>query len=123
MLTLSVIIRELGAGIFDQISGHIIDRALTTYRTVITGLINDRITEINTTNTHHQPTQIAHSVDAPTPPPLPDGLVTIKEAAAFLRVTRVTVERLIKSGALEGTHVGRKHLITRKSIDNYLALS
>ncbi|MBK6292818.1 MAG: helix-turn-helix domain-containing protein [Ignavibacteria bacterium] len=123
MRTLSVIIRELGAGIFDQISGHIIDRALITYRTVITGLINDRITEINTTNTHHQPTEIAHSVDLPTPPPLPDGLVTIKEAAAFLRINRVTVERLIKNGALEGTHVGRKHLITRKSIDIYLALS
>ncbi|MBL0320770.1 MAG: helix-turn-helix domain-containing protein [Ignavibacteria bacterium] len=60
---------------------------------------------------------------SPTPAPLPDGLVTIKEAAAFLRINRVTVERLIKNGALEGTHVGRKHLITRKSIDIYLALS
>lgn len=123
MRTLSVIIRELGAGIFDQLSGHIIDRALTTYRTVIAGLINDRITEINTTNTHHQPTEVAQSAPLSTPAPLPDGLVTIKETAAFLRVTRVTVERLIKSGALEGTHIGRKHLITRKSIDIYLAIT
>ncbi|MBK6418512.1 MAG: hypothetical protein IPF79_04875 [Ignavibacteria bacterium] len=71
MLTLSVIVRELGAGIFDQISSHIIDRALTTYRTVITGLINDRITEINTTNTHHQPTEIAQSVDLTNTGPTP----------------------------------------------------
>ncbi|MBK6291628.1 MAG: helix-turn-helix domain-containing protein [Candidatus Kapabacteria bacterium] len=53
---------------------------------------------------------------------LPD-LLSINETADYLRVTRTTVNRLIRSGALTGTHVGRRHLITRKSIENYLALS
>ncbi|MBK6761393.1 MAG: helix-turn-helix domain-containing protein [Ignavibacteria bacterium] len=90
---------------------------------MITGLINDRITEINTTNTHHQPPEIAQSVDLPTPAPLPDGLVTIKEAATFLRINRVTVERPIKNGALRRHSRWSQALITRKSIDIYLALS
>ncbi|MBK7187080.1 MAG: helix-turn-helix domain-containing protein [Ignavibacteria bacterium] len=53
---------------------------------------------------------------------LPD-LLSIIETAEYLRVTRTTIHRLLKSGALTGTHIGRRHLITRKSIENYLALS
>ena len=135
MLTLSMIVREMGAGVFDQLSFDIIDHAIITYRVVVTGLINDRITELCMIDSAVQPSEITQSapdiqVDAPVrahelpiipAKPMPD-LLSINDTAEYLRVTRVTIGRLLKSGALSGTHVGRRHLVSRASIDRYLAL-
>ena len=132
MLALVAVIRELGAGVIDQLSTFIIDDVVVTYRMVLSGLINDRITELKG---DRQPVTSHIEPNAPTPltadpspvqnqdaTQLPD-LLSIIETAEYLRVTRTTIHRLLRSGALPGTHVGRRHLITRKSIENYLALS
>ncbi len=132
MLALTAIIREVGAGIFDQLSADIISRAITTYRVVVMGLINDRISELQEDRqpvvTELMSTDVAPTTTNPDPAQVnvtthPPDLLSIIETADYLRVTRTTIYRLIKSGALTGTHVGRRHLITRKSIENYLALS
>ncbi len=132
MLALAAVIRELGAGVIDQLSTFIIDEVVDTYRMVLSGLINDRITELmgdrqpikarveqNVINSTPLDVNSVQNQDAAQ---LPD-LLSIIETAEYLRVTRTTIHRLLRSGALTGTHVGRRHLITRKSIENYLALS
>lgn len=132
MLSITAIVRHLGAGIFDQLAPEIIDHSLKAYRSVLSALINDRITELSGEDLLRQPDTIAHSMpvsasapqsDEPSPqdPRLPD-LASIDETAAYLRVVRGTVHRLLKSGALTGTHVGRRHFVTRSSIEKYLSL-
>jgi excisionase family DNA binding protein len=48
-------------------------------------------------------------------------LLTIKEAAEQLRVSRRTVERLIAAGQIRPTRIGRRILITERELEAYVA--
>lgn len=49
-------------------------------------------------------------------------LFTINEAAAYLRIGRTSIYRLIKSGQIETVHVlPRKQLIEQKVLDQFVA--
>ena len=50
-----------------------------------------------------------------------EGVLTLNEAAAELRASRRTVYRLIETGKLRPTRVGKRLRITRSSIVSYLA--
>ena len=51
--------------------------------------------------------------------PLPQ-FMTVNEVAAALRVSRATVYRLVRSGALTATDVGRSVRVTRRAVDEFL---
>lgn len=44
-------------------------------------------------------------------------MLTVKEAAAALKVSDQTIWRYLKSGQLEGRKVGRQYLITPESVE------
>ena len=48
-------------------------------------------------------------------------LLTLNEAAAVLRVSVRTVQRLIASGQLRPTRIGRRTLLTSKELESYMA--
>lgn len=48
-------------------------------------------------------------------------LLTIDEAAAVLRVSVRTLHRLVASGQLRPTKIGRRTLFTEKEVESYLA--
>jgi excisionase family DNA binding protein len=48
-------------------------------------------------------------------------LFTLQEAAAILRVSVRTVQRLIGSGQIRPTRIGRRTLITEQELDAYAA--
>jgi len=47
--------------------------------------------------------------------------VTVAEVAAQLRVSNMTVYRLIQSGQLPSTRVGRSYRIREEDVDRYLS--
>ncbi len=47
--------------------------------------------------------------------------VTVAEVAVQLRVSNMTVYRLIQSGQLPSTRVGRSYRILEEDVDRYLA--
>jgi excisionase family DNA binding protein len=47
--------------------------------------------------------------------------VTVAEVAAQLRVSNMTVYRLIQSGELAATRVGRSYRLREEDVDHYLA--
>ncbi|MCL2395662.1 MAG: helix-turn-helix domain-containing protein [Acidimicrobiaceae bacterium] len=47
--------------------------------------------------------------------------VTVAEVAAQLRVSNMTVYRLVQSGALPALRVGRSYRIREDDVDRYLA--
>ena len=47
-------------------------------------------------------------------------LMTVNEVATALRVSRATVYRLVSSGALPGTRVGRSVRVTRQAVDEFI---
>lgn len=52
---------------------------------------------------------------------LPDSLMTVAEVAEVLRVSRMTVYRLIKAGELAALRVGKNYRIRRQDLESYLA--
>ena len=46
-------------------------------------------------------------------------MLSVKEVATRLRLSVVTIRRLIKSGALEGTHVGTRVLVAPEAVLEY----
>ena len=46
-------------------------------------------------------------------------MLSVKEVAARLRLSVVTIRRLIKSGDLEGTHVGTRVLVAPEAVLEY----
>lgn len=48
-------------------------------------------------------------------------LLTVAETAGRLRVSRRTVERLIKAGRLRPVRIGRRVLITTQELEAFLA--
>ncbi len=52
-------------------------------------------------------------------PPLPDGLLTLRETAAFLRVCPRTVRLYVKRGLLRGRLIGRQWRFRRQDLDAF----
>ncbi|MGH2768837.1 MAG: helix-turn-helix domain-containing protein [Actinomycetota bacterium] len=52
---------------------------------------------------------------------LGDQLLTVSEVAALVRVSNMTVYRLIKSGQLPAIRVGKNYRIRESDMDRYLA--
>jgi excisionase family DNA binding protein len=50
-----------------------------------------------------------------------DGLLTVGEVAQVMRVSNMTVYRLIKGGQLAAIRVGKNYRIRRRDVDRYLA--
>ena len=50
-----------------------------------------------------------------------DRLLTVMEVAALMRVSNMTVYRLIKSGNLAAIRVGKNYRIRESDVDNYLS--
>ena len=49
-----------------------------------------------------------------------DRLLTVGEVAATMRVSNMTVYRLIKAGQLAAIRVGKNYRIRRSDVDRYL---
>jgi len=50
-----------------------------------------------------------------------DLLLTVREVAATMRVSTMTVYRLIKSGQLPAIRVGKNYRIRESDVDTYLS--
>jgi excisionase family DNA binding protein len=50
-----------------------------------------------------------------------DRLLTVAEVAATMRVSNMTVYRLIKSGDLPALRVGKNYRVRESEVDRYLA--
>lgn len=65
----------------------------------------------------------------PTPPTTPSGdlsevkLMTVAEVAAVMRVSKMTVYRLVHSGELPAVRVGRSFRVSEADLDDYLRRS
>jgi excisionase family DNA binding protein len=57
---------------------------------------------------------------APLMPTTDDRFLTVREVAALMRVSTMTVYRLIKAGDLAATRVGRSYRLREREIDAYL---
>jgi excisionase family DNA binding protein len=54
------------------------------------------------------------------PPLTYDRLLTVAEVAAIMRVSNMTVYRLIKAGDLPALRVGKNYRIRESEVDRYL---
>lgn len=52
--------------------------------------------------------------------PGPHQLMTVHEVAAALRVSRATVYRMVHTGALPGTRIGKSVRVTRRVVEDLL---
>ena len=71
-------------------------------------------------NTMNSAQQAAQSAPASAAPVVPD-VMTLEEAAAYLRVTAADVQSLIDSGEIKAKKIGAQYRISREAIDNYLS--
>ena len=55
--------------------------------------------------------------------PSEDRLLTVREVAARMRVSNMTVYRLIQAGDLRATRVGRSYRLREGDVDSYLSRS
>jgi excisionase family DNA binding protein len=53
--------------------------------------------------------------------PTEDRLLTVNEVAELMRVSNMTIYRLIKAGELNATRVGRSYRLRQRDVDEYLA--
>lgn len=66
----------------------------------------------------------AQSASASTPAPMADvRFLTVAEVAAALRVSKMTVYRLVHSGDLPAVRVGRSFRVPEKAVQDYLQSS
>ena len=56
-----------------------------------------------------------------TGPQLEDPLLTVGEVAQVMRVSNMTVYRLIKSGQMAAIRVGKNYRIRRRDVERYLS--
>ena len=52
---------------------------------------------------------------------IPDRLLTVQEVAAIMRVSNMTVYRLIRGGELRAARVGRGYRIRERDVEAYLS--
>ena len=55
--------------------------------------------------------------------PSEDRLLTVREVAARMRVSNMTVYRLIQAGDLRATRVGRSYRLRQGDVESYLSRS
>ena len=60
-------------------------------------------------------------VDPMAEPLFEDLLLTVDEVAQVMRVSNMTVYRLIKSGQLAAIRVGKNYRIRRRDVEKYLS--
>ncbi len=48
------------------------------------------------------------------------SVMKIQEAADYLRVSETTMRRLVRKGEIRSVSVGKKYLVTRSALDEYL---
>jgi len=53
--------------------------------------------------------------------PSEDRLLTVREVAARMRVSNMTVYRLIQAGDLRAVRVGRNYRLRQGDVDSYLS--
>ena len=53
--------------------------------------------------------------------PSDDRLLTVREVAARMRVSNMTVYRLIQAGDLRATRVGRSYRLRQGDVETYLS--
>jgi len=70
-------------------------------------------------NTMNSAQQSAQSAPAPAAAVVPD-VMTLDEAAAYLRVTVADVQTMIDSGDIKAKKIGAQYRISKEAIDNYL---
>jgi excisionase family DNA binding protein len=56
-------------------------------------------------------------------PQVPSRFLTVAEVAGMLRVSTMTVYRLIKAGNLAAVRVGKSYRVREDDVDRYLAAS
>ena len=49
-----------------------------------------------------------------------DEVLTVEEAAAFLKVCHMTVRKLLKNGELPGRRVGKQWRLTKRALLHYI---
>lgn len=54
-------------------------------------------------------------------PQFEDSLLTVGEVAQVMRVSNMTVYRLIKSGQMAAIRVGKNYRIRRRDVEKYLS--
>jgi excisionase family DNA binding protein len=54
-------------------------------------------------------------------PFMPGGLLTVAEVAAVMRVSNMTVYRLIKAGELPAVRVGKNYRIRERDLEAFLS--
>ena len=54
-------------------------------------------------------------------PQFEDSLLTVAEVAQVMRVSNMTVYRLIKSGQMAAIRVGKNYRIRRRDVEKYLS--
>ncbi|WP_049822173.1 helix-turn-helix domain-containing protein [Arthrobacter sp. H41] len=52
---------------------------------------------------------------------LPRDLLTVAEVAEVMRVSKMTVYRLVQSGTLEGIRFGRSYRVSESAVQQYLS--
>jgi excisionase family DNA binding protein len=52
--------------------------------------------------------------------PTEDRLLTVNEVAELMRVSNMTIYRLIKAGEINATRVGRSYRLRQRDVDEYL---
>ncbi len=60
-------------------------------------------------------------VDPMAEPQFEDLLLTVDEVARVMRVSNMTVYRLIKSGQMAAIRVGKNYRIRRRDVERYLS--
>ncbi len=65
--------------------------------------------------------RVAELLASSSAPPLASELLTVREAAEFLRCSRQRVDNLLSQGRLPRVKEGRRTLIARAALERYLA--
>jgi len=58
----------------------------------------------------------------PRPKPEPPTFLTVNEIAAMMRVSKMTVYRLLHDGTLASVRIGRSFRVTERNVRDYLGL-
>jgi excisionase family DNA binding protein len=79
------------------------------------------MTESSGRNTPAQPAAAGTPANRPADPTLSDvRFLTVAEVAAVMRVSKMTVYRMVHSGDLPAVRVGRSFRVPEQAVHNYL---
>lgn len=79
------------------------------------------MTESNGSNAQPPPTAASSPANRPADPTLSDvRFLTVAEVAAVMRVSKMTVYRMVHSGDLPAVRVGRSFRVPEQAVHDYL---